>query len=136
MWIINIVDSFSVMSTLLIADNLLPPFTCGILFQSDMHQQTTRPRLFKHSTLWTSSDFRLTPDQESFHALLTALCKYRNVEEDEEFMLVNKKLFHLDTEGFNIILNGWCNITKDIYEAKKSLERNVEILYNTRCYFV
>uniref|UniRef100_A0A0R0G316 Pentacotripeptide-repeat region of PRORP domain-containing protein n=1 Tax=Glycine max TaxID=3847 RepID=A0A0R0G316_SOYBN len=44
----------------------------------------------------------------------------KNVEEDEEFMLVNKKLFHLDTEGFNIILNGWCNITKDIYEAKKN----------------
>ncbi|KAL2332532.1 hypothetical protein Fmac_020113 [Flemingia macrophylla] len=63
--------------------------------------------------------FRLTPDQEAFHALLTALCKYGNVEEAEEFMLVNKKLFPLETEGFNIILNGWCNITKDVYEAKR-----------------
>lgn len=80
--------------------------------------------------------FRLTPDQEAFHALLTALSKYGNVEEAEEFMLVNKKLFPLNTESFNIILNGWCNITKDIYEAKKSLERNVEILYNTKCYFI
>ncbi|XP_020232243.1 pentatricopeptide repeat-containing protein At1g80880, mitochondrial [Cajanus cajan] len=63
--------------------------------------------------------FRLTPDQEAFHALLTALCKYGNVEEAEEFMLVNKKLFPLETESFNIILNGWCNITKDVYEAKR-----------------
>ncbi|XP_027343466.1 pentatricopeptide repeat-containing protein At1g80880, mitochondrial [Abrus precatorius] len=63
--------------------------------------------------------FRLSPDQEAFHALLTALCKYGNVEEAEEFMLVNKKLFPLETESFNIILNGWCNITKDVYEAKR-----------------
>ncbi|KAK7325313.1 hypothetical protein VNO77_29473 [Canavalia gladiata] len=63
--------------------------------------------------------FRLTPDQEAFHALLYSLCKYGNVEEAEEFMLVNKKLFPLETEGFNIILNGWCNITRDVYEAKR-----------------
>ncbi|KAJ1428482.1 Tetratricopeptide-like helical domain superfamily [Sesbania bispinosa] len=63
--------------------------------------------------------FRLTPDQEAFHALLTALCKYGNVEEAEEFMLVNKKLFPLEIESFNIILNGWCNITHDVYEAKR-----------------
>lgn len=64
-------------------------------------------------------NFRLSPDQEAFHALLTALCKYGNVEEAEEFMLVNKKLFPLETESFNIILNGWCNITHDVYEAKR-----------------
>ncbi|ESW22811.1 hypothetical protein PHAVU_005G183000 [Phaseolus vulgaris] len=63
--------------------------------------------------------FRLTPDQEALHALLAALCKYGNVEEAEEFMLVNKKLFPLETTSFNIILNGWCNITKDVYEAKR-----------------
>lgn len=63
--------------------------------------------------------FRLTHDQEAFRALLTALCRYGNVEEAEEFMLVNKKLFPLETESFNIILNGWCNITNDVYEAKR-----------------
>jgi pentatricopeptide repeat protein len=63
--------------------------------------------------------FRLTPDREAFRALLTALCKYGNVEEAEEFMLVNKKLFPLEIESFNIILNGWCNITVDVYEAKR-----------------
>uniref|UniRef100_A0A9I9DUN0 Pentatricopeptide repeat-containing protein At1g80880, mitochondrial n=1 Tax=Cucumis melo TaxID=3656 RepID=A0A9I9DUN0_CUCME len=63
--------------------------------------------------------FRLTPDQEAFHALLNSLCKYGNIEEAEEFMFVNKKLFPLETESFNIILNGWCNVTVDVFEAKR-----------------
>lgn len=63
--------------------------------------------------------FRLTPDNEAFHALLHALCIHGNVEEAEEFMLVHKKLFPLETESFNIILNGWCNISVDIFEAKR-----------------
>ena len=63
--------------------------------------------------------FRLSPDQQAFHSVLNALCKYGNVEEAEEFMFVNKKLFPLETEGFNIILNGWCNISLDIFEAKR-----------------
>ncbi|KAK7261035.1 hypothetical protein RIF29_27338 [Crotalaria pallida] len=63
--------------------------------------------------------FRLTVDQEACHALLNALCKHGNVEEAEEFMLANKKLFPLETKSFNIILNGWCNITNDVFEAKR-----------------
>lgn len=63
--------------------------------------------------------FRLTPDQAAFHALLNSLCKYGNIEEAEEFMLVNKKLFPLETESFNIILNGWCNVSVDVFEAKR-----------------
>jgi len=62
---------------------------------------------------------RLTHGQEAFSVLLTALCKYSNVEEAEEYMLVNKKLFPLDTESFNIIINGWSNITTDVYEVKR-----------------
>lgn len=63
--------------------------------------------------------FRLTPDQEAFHNVLNALCKYGNIEEAEEFMFVHKKLFPLETVGFNIILNGWCNISLDVFEAKR-----------------
>lgn len=63
--------------------------------------------------------FRLTPDQEAFHALLNSLCKYGNIEEAEEFMFVNKKLFPLETESFNIILNGWCNVSVNVFEAKR-----------------
>lgn len=61
----------------------------------------------------------MTPDREAFHALLDSLCKYGNIEEAEEFMLVNKKLFPLETESFNIILNGWCNVSVDVFEAKR-----------------
>lgn len=63
--------------------------------------------------------FRISPDEEAFHTLLNALCVYGNIEEAEEFMLLNKKLFPLETESFNIILNGWCNITVDIAEARR-----------------
>lgn len=63
--------------------------------------------------------FRMTPDKEAFYTLLYYLCKNGNIEEAEEFMLLNKKLFPLEVEGFNIILNGWCNISLDVYEAKR-----------------
>jgi pentatricopeptide repeat protein len=63
--------------------------------------------------------FRLTPDQEAFHTVLNSLCRNGNIEEAEEFMFAKKKLFPLETEGFNIILNGWCNISLDVFEAKR-----------------
>lgn len=63
--------------------------------------------------------FRMTPDEDAFYSLMNALCKYGNIEEAEEFMLVNKKLFPLETEAFNIILHGWCNICVDVLEAKR-----------------
>ncbi|KAF5466873.1 hypothetical protein F2P56_016756 [Juglans regia] len=70
-------------------------------------------------TFHVMETFRLTPDQEAFHTVLKALCKYGNIEEAEEFMFVNKKLFPLETEGFNIILNAWCNVSLDVFEAKR-----------------
>lgn len=63
--------------------------------------------------------FHLSPDQEAFFTFLNILCKHGNIEEAEELMYLNKKLFPLETEGFNIILNGWCNIVVDIVEAKR-----------------
>ncbi|GKV26949.1 hypothetical protein SLEP1_g36160 [Rubroshorea leprosula] len=63
--------------------------------------------------------FRMTPDEEAFQTLLKALCKHGNIEEAEELMLSNKKLFPLETESFNIILNGWCTISVDVFEAKR-----------------
>ncbi|XP_076920525.1 pentatricopeptide repeat-containing protein At1g80880, mitochondrial-like [Bidens hawaiensis] len=71
--------------------------------------------------------FKLTPDQKAFYTLLDTLCKHGNVEEAEEFMFSNAKLFPLKTAGFNIILNGWCNIYVDIIEAKriwKEMDKN------------
>ncbi|XP_030551261.2 pentatricopeptide repeat-containing protein At1g80880, mitochondrial isoform X1 [Rhodamnia argentea] len=72
--------------------------------------------------IWTfhvMEKFRTAPDEEAYCALLTALCKNGNIEEAEEFMLLNKKLFPLGTESFNIILNGWSNVTVDVIEAKR-----------------
>ncbi|XP_042503348.1 pentatricopeptide repeat-containing protein At1g80880, mitochondrial [Macadamia integrifolia] len=63
--------------------------------------------------------FRITPDSETFFTFLHTLCKHGNIEEAEEFMLQNKKLHPLETQSFNIILNGWCNISVDIIEAKR-----------------
>nr|DAD27452.1 TPA_asm: hypothetical protein HUJ06_028920 [Nelumbo nucifera] len=63
--------------------------------------------------------FKIIPDTEAFFILLRALCKHGNIEEAEEFMLINRKVFPLETEGFNIILNGWCNISVDVVEAKR-----------------
>ncbi|KAL9247494.1 hypothetical protein vseg_020920 [Gypsophila vaccaria] len=61
----------------------------------------------------------VSPDQNTLYSLLSALCKYGNVEEAEEFMLKNRKMFPLETEGFNIILHAWCTISVDIFEAKR-----------------
>ncbi|KAH9603795.1 hypothetical protein KSS87_018821 [Heliosperma pusillum] len=61
----------------------------------------------------------VSPDQNALYSLMSALCKHGNVEEAEEFMLKNKKLFPLETEGFNIILHAWCTISIDILEAKR-----------------
>lgn len=72
--------------------------------------------------IWTfqmMEKFSLTPDQEAYRIFLNLLCTHGYIEEAEEFMLVNKKLFPLETEGFNIILNGWCNVSVDVFEAKR-----------------
>ncbi|XP_039070832.1 pentatricopeptide repeat-containing protein At1g80880, mitochondrial [Hibiscus syriacus] len=70
-------------------------------------------------TFHTMEKFRMTPDEEAFSTLLKVLCRYGNVEEAEEIMLVNKKLFPLNADGFNIILNGWCKVLVDVVEAKR-----------------
>ncbi|KAK4485820.1 hypothetical protein RD792_008467 [Penstemon davidsonii] len=63
--------------------------------------------------------FKFSPDHNTYFILLNILCKHGNIEEAEEFMFLNKKFYPLETESFNIILNGWCNIVIDIYESKR-----------------
>ncbi|XP_073146411.1 pentatricopeptide repeat-containing protein At1g80880, mitochondrial isoform X2 [Henckelia pumila] len=63
--------------------------------------------------------FKFSPDQRTYFTFLKILCQHGNIEEAEEFMFVNKKFFPLETANFNIILNGWCNISIDIYKAKR-----------------
>ncbi|GAB2228241.1 hypothetical protein Droror1_Dr00010071 [Drosera rotundifolia] len=64
-------------------------------------------------------NIRASPDHNAFYTLLSALCQNGNVEEAEEFMLNNKKLFPLDTNGFNIILYGWSSVMDVEHEAKR-----------------
>ncbi|GFP93556.1 pentatricopeptide repeat-containing protein at1g80880 mitochondrial [Phtheirospermum japonicum] len=63
--------------------------------------------------------FKFSPEQNTYFAFLNIICKHGNLEEAEEFMFLNKKFFPLEIDSFNIILNGWCNIAKDISEAKR-----------------
>ncbi|CAD5317793.1 unnamed protein product [Arabidopsis thaliana] len=63
--------------------------------------------------------FKHTPYDEAFQGLLCALCRHGHIEKAEEVMLASKKLFPVDVEGFNVILNGWCNIWTDVTEAKR-----------------
>ena len=70
-------------------------------------------------TFHAMEKFKLNADSSTFYALLHALCKNRNVEEAEELLLLNRKFFPLETEGFKVVLNGWCNIIIDVVEAKR-----------------
>ncbi|GAA0143043.1 hypothetical protein LIER_03815 [Lithospermum erythrorhizon] len=70
-------------------------------------------------TFQTMEKFRLSPDQRTFLTFLDILCRHGNIEEAEEYLFLNKKLFPLDTQSYNIILNGWCNVIVDVYEAKR-----------------
>ncbi|KAL5232400.1 hypothetical protein ABZP36_031176 [Zizania latifolia] len=63
--------------------------------------------------------FKVEADQTVFYSLLHALCKNKNIEDAEELLLVRKKFFPLTAEGFNIILDGWCNVITDVAEAKR-----------------
>ncbi|KAF8701448.1 hypothetical protein HU200_033614 [Digitaria exilis] len=63
--------------------------------------------------------FKIEADQATFYSLLRALCKSKNIEDAEELLLLRKKFFPLTSEGFNIILDGWCNVITDVAEAKR-----------------
>ncbi|KAJ1268004.1 hypothetical protein BS78_07G103400 [Paspalum vaginatum] len=63
--------------------------------------------------------FKVESDQSVFYSLLRALCKSKNIEDAEELLLLRKKFFPLAAEGFNIILDGWCNVITDVAEAKR-----------------
>jgi pentatricopeptide repeat protein len=63
--------------------------------------------------------FKVEADQTVFYSLLRALCKSKNIEDAEELLLTRKNFFPLTAEGFNIVLDGWCNIFTDVAEVKR-----------------
>ncbi|KAL6853553.1 hypothetical protein ACP4OV_019582 [Aristida adscensionis] len=77
--------------------------------------------------------FGCRPSVAEFHGLLSALCRYKNVQDAEHLLLSSQKEFPFETKSFNIVLNGWCNTVCSVREAKrfwnamesKGIERDV-----------
>jgi pentatricopeptide repeat protein len=63
--------------------------------------------------------FGFHPGVTVFHGLLSALCRYKNVQDAEHLLLSSEKEFPFETKSFNIVLNGWCNIICSVREAKR-----------------
>ncbi|KAK4282150.1 hypothetical protein QN277_013560 [Acacia crassicarpa] len=62
------------------------------------------------STFYAYKRFNFQVGMEEFQGLLSALCRYKNVEDAEHLLFCNKNVFPLNTKSFNIILNGWSNL--------------------------
>ncbi|KAK9756509.1 hypothetical protein RND81_01G102900 [Saponaria officinalis] len=63
--------------------------------------------------------FGLSIGMEEFHKLLSALTRYKNVQEAEHLLFSNRNIFQFNTKSFNIILNGWCNIVGSPREGNR-----------------
>ncbi|KAG0479886.1 hypothetical protein HPP92_010744 [Vanilla planifolia] len=70
-------------------------------------------------TFHAMEKFNLDADLATFYALVRTLCKHKNIEEAEELLLSKQKFFPLSAAGFNIVLDGWCNVFVDVIEAKR-----------------
>lgn len=71
------------------------------------------------NTFYAYKKFKFVADIDDFHGLLSALCRYKNVQDAEQLMFCNKDVFPYDIKSFNIILNGWCNIIVSPREAER-----------------
>ncbi|CAL4973453.1 unnamed protein product [Urochloa decumbens] len=63
--------------------------------------------------------FGFHPGIAEYHGLLSALCRYKNVQDAEHLLMSSQKEFPFETKSFNIVLNGWCNIICSVREAKR-----------------
>ncbi|KAL9243650.1 hypothetical protein vseg_017510 [Gypsophila vaccaria] len=63
--------------------------------------------------------FGLSIAMEEFHKLLSALTRYKNVQEAEHLLFSNRNMFQFNTKSFNIILNGWCNVVGSPRESDR-----------------
>ncbi|MBA0699720.1 hypothetical protein Goari_001329 [Gossypium aridum] len=71
------------------------------------------------NTFYAYKKFKFDVGIEEFHGLLSALCRYKNVQDAEHLMFCNKDVFPPNTKSFNIILNGWCNAIRSPREAER-----------------
>lgn len=71
------------------------------------------------NTFYAYRKFKFDVGMEEFQSLLSALCRYKNVQDAEHLMFCNKDVFPFNTKSFNIILNGWCNVIGSPREAER-----------------
>ncbi|KAI9185799.1 hypothetical protein LWI28_010750 [Acer negundo] len=69
------------------------------------------------NTFYAYKKFKFDVGIEDFQSLLSALCRYKNVQDAEHLIFCNKNVFPYNAKSFNIILNGWCNIIVSPREA-------------------
>ncbi|CAK7341325.1 unnamed protein product [Dovyalis caffra] len=71
------------------------------------------------NTFYAYKKFKFDKGIEDFQSLLSALCRYKNVQDAEHLMYCNKAVFPPNTKSFNIVLNGWCNLIGSPREAER-----------------
>ncbi|GAV86162.1 PPR domain-containing protein/PPR_2 domain-containing protein/PPR_3 domain-containing protein [Cephalotus follicularis] len=71
------------------------------------------------NTFYAYKKFKFDVGIDEFQSLLSALCRYKNVQDAEQMMFCNKDRFPFDTKSFNIILNGWCNVIVSQRQAER-----------------
>lgn len=71
------------------------------------------------NTFYAYKRFSFQIGLEEFQSLLSALCRYKNVQDAENLLFCNKNVFPLDIKSFNIILNGWCNLIVSTSHAER-----------------
>ena len=63
--------------------------------------------------------FKLATGIDEFQSLLSALCRYKNVQDAEHLIYCNKETYPFDAKSFNIVLNGWCNVIGSPRQAER-----------------
>ncbi|KAK7377787.1 hypothetical protein VNO80_03219 [Phaseolus coccineus] len=71
------------------------------------------------NTFYAYKRFNFQIGLEEFQSLLSALCRYKNVQDAENLLFCNKNVFPFDIKSFNIILNGWCNLIVSTSQAER-----------------
>ncbi|KAJ4848078.1 hypothetical protein Tsubulata_015474 [Turnera subulata] len=71
------------------------------------------------NTFYAFKRFKFDVGIDQFQGLLSALCRYKNVQDAEYLMFCNKAVYPLNTKSFNIVLNGWCNVIGSPREAQR-----------------
>ncbi|POO00334.1 Pentatricopeptide repeat [Trema orientale] len=71
------------------------------------------------NTFYAYKRFKFNAGMDDFHGLLSALCRYKNVQDAEHLLFCNRDTFPFNTKSFNIILNGWCNVIGSPREAQR-----------------